>query len=70
MTRTTNLPKRVTINGNPYIVEEKADGTPRLVDDVKAIMAKKPVCARYTKNEAKPTSRRKAEATQKLERSE
>jgi hypothetical protein len=67
MTRAAKLPKRVTINGNPYIVEQKADGTPRLVDDVKAIMAKKPACARYTKNEAKPTSRRKADSVKKVD---
>jgi len=64
------LGKRVTINGNPYLVEYDENGKVRLKDDLKAIEAKKPVNKRYTDKSARPASRRKAEATQKLDRSD
>jgi hypothetical protein len=53
--------------GDKYKLEIGPDGKTRLIEDTKAIQAKKPVCARYTKNEAKPTSRRKADSVKKVD---
>lgn len=63
------LGKRVTINGNPYLVEYDENGKVRLKDDVKAIQAKKPVSARYAEKAVRPASRRAAQSVPKLERS-
>ena len=61
------LGKRVTINGNPYLVEYDENGKVRLKDDVKAIEAKKPVNKRYADKSARPASRRKADSVKKVD---
>lgn len=60
--------------GDKYKLEIGPDGKTRVVEDTKASEAKLDVSARIAKRsnrgKAKPASRRKAEATQKLERSD
>jgi hypothetical protein len=60
--------------GDKYKIETGPDGRMRAVEDTQAAEAKLDVSTRIAKRsnrgKAKPASRRKAEATQKLERSD